>query len=99
MSEKKKKDSNGKGEWVIAYTPPGGGKRHSGILSRCAPDIYNDHGKIEEVKKVAKKLIASQLDNPNNHHYVDRDATFNKFHLVWIEKYELDYKRANKKAW
>lgn len=78
----------GEGEWVITYTPPGGGIGHSRALSWYAPNLLNDHGKIKEVRKAAAEVIAAQLDNPRHEQFIERRQDF-PFGLIWIEDYKL----------
>lgn len=81
-----------KGEWVITYTPPGGGIGHSRLLSSHYPDICYDHEKFAEVMEAAKKIIFSDLNNPESSHYVHRDEIWLEFGLAWIEKFKLEVK-------
>ena len=93
-SEKKEKRE---GEWVITYTPPGGGIGHSRALSHFAPKIFDDHENIEGAKKEAKKVIASQLNNPKHPQYIHRDKRWEEFGLAWMEEYSLERKQSDHK--
>ena len=82
-------DKERDGEWVITYTPPGGGIGHSRALSWHAPDVCFDREKLKEAREKSKEVIESQLNNPEHTHYVHRWDEFPDFGLAWIEKYKI----------
>lgn len=79
----------GEGEWVITYTPEGGGIGHSRALSWYAPHILNDRSKLKEARKAAKEVITLQLDNPDHKQFIKFRRRNLPFSLAWIEDYKL----------